>query len=54
MSVDILGVGTVVRALVLMGSATLLVGVVTVPLFCGNFGLFSSLDDVDSEGEFEC
>lgn len=57
MSGDFLGVGTVVKALVLMGSATLLVGVVTVPLlplFCDSLGLFSSLDDVDKEGEFEC
>ena len=52
-SVDFLGVGTVVKALALMGSATLLVGVVTVPLFCDSLGLFSSLDDVDKEGEFE-
>ena len=53
MSVDFLGAGTVVKALTLMGSAILLVGVTTVPLFCGNFGLFSSFDDVDKEGEFE-
>ena len=54
MSVDFLDTGTVVKALPLMGSAILLVGVLTVPLLCDNFGLFSSLDDVDKEGEFEC
>lgn len=46
--------GVVVKALPLMGSVLpLLVGVLTVLLLCCNFGLLSSLDDVD-EGEFEC
>ena len=53
-SIGFLGtVGTVVRALTLMGSALLLGVVLTLPLFCGIFGVLSSLDKVDG-GEFEC
>ena len=54
-SLGFLVLGTVVKALVLIGSPLLpLVGVLTVPLSCGTFEFFSSLDDVDKEGEFKC